>query len=225
MFKSTALPEVRAVRSAHRGRRRLEQRVHQCRCDRLHRPGAVEPPRGAAVGRGRAHVEPERGAGELRVRACRRRGGIPGERAGGALRPLHERDRAGCLPGPPLQAPDHRQHRGPRAGDAARRRCLPRRPLPPGQRHAGGRRRLRSAAARCLGRQVLRTRAAAGHATAPRGCGRAGLARRPQRHRHRTESAVAGGRAGLARAAGDQPPTRLRCGSPRRCWAAASRRA
>ena len=87
----------------------------------LPRGRAVEPPRDAALGRGRADGEPEGRRGELQVRARGGRGGVPPARPRLAVRPLLQRDRAGVVPRASVQAAGDRQHRGPRRGDARRR--------------------------------------------------------------------------------------------------------
>ena len=86
---------------------------------------------------------------------------------------------------------------------------LPRPLLPAGQRHAHRRRRLRCRAARCLGRQVLRS-ASSGRPTPMPACQRIRAAAGPPtgHHRHRADRAAARGGAGLAGAAAEEPGCR-----------------
>ena len=163
---------------------------------RLPRGRAVEPPRDAALGRGRADDEPQGRRGQLQVGARRRRGGVPPARPRLAVRPPLQRVLVGVVPRASVQAAGDRQHRGPRGGDARRRRRLPRAPLPARQRDARRRRRLRPEAARRLDRQVLRRRCR----SPPRRC-RAFEAREPAwpsdrtSPGHRPAGAAARGRA------------------------------
>ena len=96
----------------------------------LLRSRAVEPPRDAAVGRGRAHGLAQRRRGELQVRARGGQGGVSPARPGPAVRAALLR----CICVRPivrrasLRAAGHRQHRGARRRDARRRARLPRAP-------------------------------------------------------------------------------------------------
>ena len=71
------------------------------------------------------HDEPQGRRGELQVGARGRQGGVPPARPRLAVRPPLQRDLVGVVPRASLQAAGHRQHRGPRGGDARRRRRLP----------------------------------------------------------------------------------------------------
>ena len=171
---------------------------------RLPGGGAVEPPRDAALGRGRAAAEPQGRRGQLPFRARRRGGGVPAADPRLALRPLLRGDEHQAVPAPSVPARRDRQHREPRRRRGRRRRRLPRHLLPARQRHPDRHRRLRPAPARRLGRQVLRRHSPSGHAAAAARVPGAAVDGRPDDHGEGAERAAAGGGHDLAGAAGDR---------------------
>ena len=124
----------------------------------------------AAVGRGRAHVVPQRGRGQFQVRA---RGGRRRSTASASW----PRPTAGffnaiapqvaiCVH--PVQAPGHRQHRRARSRHARRRARIPRAPTTGPTTRPWSSPATSTEAARRLGRQVLRRRCRARRAAAAR---------------------------------------------------------
>ena len=122
------------------------------------------------------------------------------------------------VPRASVQAAGHRQHRGPRGGDARRRRRLPHALLPARQRDADRRRRLRSRSSSTPGSTSTSApmpKPGGADAARRRRASRRGT-QRSRRRRHRPAGAAAGGRADLAGAAGDEPRRRGAAGRRRR---------
>ena len=146
----------RADGPPHRGRRRQQQRLHRRRHHQLLRGRPQQLPADPAVGRGRAPVQPQGRRQELQVRARGGAGGIPAAGTRRSVRQAVQRDRSALLRRASVQATDHRQHRGSRRRFAAGRDRFPQDVLSSRQRDPDRHRRLRSEAARCLGRPVFR---------------------------------------------------------------------
>ncbi len=141
-----------------------------------------------------------------------------------AVRPAERDHLRPGVHGPPLQAPDDRQHGGPRGGvDRRRARLLPH-VLRAGERDAGARRRLRLGAGAAARRAVPRARAEGGPSGAARhpagAAADAGEARHARRSRGRC-------RPWSSRTTSPTTaiPTRIRCTSRRRCCPTARARA
>ena len=155
----------RADRPADRGCRRQQQRLHRRRHHQLLRGRAEQLPADAAVGRGRAPVQPQRRrrpTSSPSARWCRRNTGracwpIPTASCSTAIDPhsyaVH-----------PYQRPTIGSIEDLDAASLRGRDRLPRDVLPARQRDPDRRRRLRPEAARCLGRPVFRLDPEAGRA-------------------------------------------------------------
>ena len=116
------VPARRAVRPPDRRRGRLEQRLDRQRRHRVPRGRSLEPPRDAALGRGRANAEPARSTrptSSPSAPSSRRSIGSASWPSpyGRFFSAVYSR----ALSAASLQAPDNRQHRRSRRGDAGRR--------------------------------------------------------------------------------------------------------
>ena len=218
MFKSTTHLQRRAVRPPDRRRRRRQQRLDRRRRHRVPRGRAVEPPRDAAVGRGRADDRTSRSTRRTSSRSARssrrntasasspRRTAASSTRSSPASYLEHPYKRPGIGSIEDLEAATladvvafHARHYRPDnatlivAGD-----------FDPKQLDAW----IDKYFGRCRSRPTplprVEAREPAWH-------------ERPHRQGHRPAGAAAGGRADLAGAAGRPAPTRRRCRSPAPC--------